>query len=901
MSLFSSSIINTKFLPPEVNKGSLKRPRILNHIANNPDKSLVIVLGPAGYGKSTCMAQWFEKVSDMGDKIVWLNLEESDDFPNHFLSYLLEAFKRIDRNLSVSIEELEELYELSDYPHIIGLLTEALAGKQKTYHVFFEDYHYISNERIHDIVQNLLLKSPENLKCYISSRVSPRLSLTKLEYRDKVIFVGSDLLAFDINEISQFFQDKNNLHISPKESELLRQRTGGWPATLQLISQRLKFHGNRIDFLVNFSGSLNVVSDFLENEVLSSLDEKALNFFLDLSVLDHFNIPLCRALTGHDQPEKILMGPASGCFLLQQFGEDGNWYRFHPLIKNFMHNQLVSNYPGREKFLHLSASEWFETNNYVYEAVSHALVVGDDKRSLGLLESKSMDLMEQGFIDKLISLVSKLPQGELIGCEKVLVPLAWAKLLSHRISDFNYLIDFIEEIVISNKKKDSYSLKVQYTVLNTVKALYLDYKVDAESELITWFETLPETLVLEKALIANVLSHSYMAQSQFDQAVRIQNQALPYQNRLKNPGARVFGLIIAGLARVQQVRLLDALDFFSEAEMITYEATVAGSDFRRIASLLRGAVEYQLGNIDVAEVLLKDNLGALRQYAFIDIQIFVLPVVVKLYQRKGFWQNAQQLLEQAINYTKERSTLRLDAFLLHEFVKLLIQGGNHAGAERKVAAWMDALEGDMQPSVAEWLDLVRARLLFSESRYEEAEALIIPLLDRFRSEGRPWYLLQVLLLESRIKFSMGDKAAAMDALMMALELDVDHKLVQVFLDELVSMEALLEQFIEHHKTGTVVFSEVSQCQAILDMLLQETIALSDDEKVKPEMKQLDALTPREVSVLVLVSEGLSNREVSEKLFLSIETVKSHLKSVYSKLDVSRRTQAVNKARDLNLV
>ena len=185
-----------------------------------------------------------------------------------------------------------------------------------------------------------LINSPANIKFCISSRISPQLSLTRLQYRDQVVFVGIDLLAFDINEVSEFFLTRNALHTTLHESEILRQKTGGWPATLQLISERLKYTGNDIEFIKNFNGLNSIMTEFLSSEVFNHLEEDTLSFLLDISIVERFCFSLCTAMTGNVNPREIIESPVSGSFLLQSFDVGESWYKFHPLVRHFLVSQL---------------------------------------------------------------------------------------------------------------------------------------------------------------------------------------------------------------------------------------------------------------------------------------------------------------------------------------------------------------------------------------------------------------------------------------------------------------------------------------------------------------------------------------------------------------------------------
>jgi len=898
------SIINTKFFPPRVGNTPLKRSRILSHLNKNNNKSYTVVIGPAGYGKSILMTQLLEEVSSRNEKAIWLNLDESDDVPTQFLSCLLEAFKRVDQELSFHIARFEESNGLSNGKRVITSLINFLSNTDDLYHFFIEDYHCIENDIINEYMRFFLINSPGNIKFCISSRISPQLSLTRLQYRDQVVFVGIDLLAFDINEVSEFFLTRNALHTTLHESEMLRQKTGGWPATLQLISERLKYNGNDIEFIKNFNGLNSIMTEFMSSEVFSHLEEDTLSFLLDISIVERFCFSLCTAITGNVNPREVIESPVSGSFLLQSFDVGESWYKFHPLVRHFLVSQLQGD--ERIKGLHFKASEWFGENNYTLESITHALAAGDDKRSLSLLEEKSMVLMEQGFIDVLINLVKKLPQGEFINCEKVLIALAWAQLLSHRFVEFKYLLSHVKEVVEPAKGHKGESLRAQHACLTAVMYMYEDDPKNCGTVLHKWIDTVPENLVLEKALMANVLSHYNMSTYKFDEVMSGQQRAAPYQDKLKNSGAKVFGLIISGLTKMQQARFSDAESLFCEAESLSYKKPGRVSDFKRLANLLRATIEYYSGNISVAEQLLESNAEALRQYAFIDILIEVLPVLTRVHQAAGDWQKAQRVLELTQYLADERNLPRLKSFLLHEHVRFLLQGGDVEGASRKLVQWDNTYGSLFDERFTEWVILAKVRFLIATEEFKSAETYLLVLIKNYEKDNRSFRQLQALVLLIRARFLSGQFEAAVDTFKTALDQDCDHRITQIFVDEFEAMDSFLQQFLALQENKSFMPSfEMDQCRVILKSLPINRRVVNEHNLVLGRCESgetlQEPLTRREEGVLQLVAEGLSNREISEKLSLSVETIKSHLKSIFSKFDVSRRTRAVNKARKLGLI
>lgn len=906
-------IINTKLKPPRLGHPVLTRPRLLNLFEKHKKQPLTLLMGPAGYGKTTLMTQWQDILISAGTKTAWLTLDDGDNIPDQFLSYLCSAFKKLEPSMSVQIEEFQDLGSARVPQGVIAELVNTLAEQENNYALFLDDYHCIDSEEINSILQYLISNLPLNLNLYIGTRTVPPLSLSRLKVSGQVHLLGSESLRFDQPEAEQFLLERTNIALEPDELKTLLERTEGWPAALQLASPSLIQVDEREAFIENFSGNHRSITDFLAEEVLNRLPERVLQLLLELSVVDRFTVSLCSALTGQGDVQAILENPQSDYFLLQRFDDEDCWYRFHPLIRGFLRKRLDEREGKAVLALHEKAAVWFEQHGLIAEGVEHMLSARKQESALALIEKYAFAMIEQGQVALLISLVRKLPQGQVASCEKILVPLAWAQLLSHNQHELQQLLDQMESLIEHTDAGQRQFIELEISVLRAALQAFLDDFSGCEAIIAQWPAQPAIESPFTEVTMDNIREYACLINYQFDELYAWLHKSERLYDQLENPGTKVYGRLFAILTQFEQTRLTEAMSLSQGTLDICKKVKGAGSGaiIRKLSSLMKGLAFYYSGELGKALAIFEPNLEALKNYGFTEILIKVFPAIVRTYQQKSDFQKANNVLFQVSYLANSRNQIRLQSCVLHEQVRALLLENNYAAAQQRFEQATELTElpdvsiSGVEAQAWEWSRLAEARLQIASGTALKTEEVLQQLEARFLSQGRLLRLLETYLLKAQLASSKGDKKAALGVLETAFQLPLDEQLIQPFVDEGSNLMSL------YHALGAAAQSHSirARCQLVIERV--ETATAIPSVATKPVSvtnalgAQPDALTDplskRELEVLKLVAEGLSNRDIAEQLFLSIDTIKTHLKSIFSKMSVARRTQAVNLGRDLKLI
>lgn len=903
------SFIATKLTPPRLMFPALARPRLMSYLERHKVQSLALIMGPAGYGKTTLMAQWQQAQIATGVSTAWLTLDNEDNIPDQFLSYLCSAFKQLEPAMSIQIEEFEDQGAARDPLDIVTQLTVMFADYDQPYALFIDDYHWINNPEIDELIQRLISFLPANLKLYIGSRTTPSFSLSRLKISGQVCMLGSEQLRFDETEAEQFLLDRANIILEPQDMKLLLQRTEGWPAALQLVSTSLTQNNDPEYFIESFSGSHHSITDFLVEEVLSYLPNELLVLLLKMSVVGRFSIPLCIAITGEQNAHSILDASQRDSFLLQCFNDENNWYRFHPLVGSFFRKRLEQRPDIDITQLHTKAATWFEQQGLISEAVEHYLKAGNQAEALSLLEKYASDMMEQGQLSLLISLVHKLPQGLVSVCKKILIPLAWAEVLSHRTSEIPSLIKQITSLVRNSDEAQQRSILFEASIIQAGTQLYADDLAGCQREVSRWTHEGVVYRSFPEASLSNIRQYLALVSYQFDQVYRRQTDSKELLDQQKNPTIKMNSQWISMLALLEQTRTAEAKLLNQDIISLSTQVKGHGAVFRKVARLIKGLVCYYSGEFDQALGLFESNLEILKNYTVPEVLINVAQAMIHLYRNQGDSQKTQNLLNQFYYLANSRELTRLQVCMLHEQIKLLLDENDYEAALRRFEQAKNlCTETPTEEPVAksqalEWVQLSQARLLIHAKDWDQAEPLLNQLGLQFESQGRLLRLLEVMLLQTRCALIKNDQQAALEGLKKALSVPQDEQLLQPFFEESKGMLALYLQLSKTTSSSSInrrCLQIINKIQALPPTAELEQLSPSEETRDGPQTL-IEPLTRRELDVLKQVVKGLSNKEIADTLFLSIYTVKTHLKSIFSKMSVARRTQAAKLAQELKLI
>ncbi len=903
------TILTTKLMPSRLGPERVLRFDLIEQLKKAQSCSLCLIMGPAGYGKSTLLAQLSEEMRNGHYACGWLTLDTEDNAIGQFLRYLSAAIKRMAPEISVHVEDAEESFLYHPKQMIINIIN-ALAQSNGRYALFLDDYHEINDPLVDDTVQFLLEQLPENVNIYMGSRHLPQFSIEKLKIQQLVYLMGSESLRFNKQDVSEFLLKTHNIVLSEKDNATFFKKTQGWPAATMLASQILLEDEKRHNFLSSDENQPEFV-DLLVSEVLEGLSKETLKSLLKISIVDRFCSDLAIELTHDKGIITVIDNPKSSGYLIQIFDDNDTWYSFHPLIRNYLRNRLKQDLGDQVASLNIIASTWFEQKLLIREAVNHASEAQDESRILNLLEMHADDLMQQGYSSVLISLVNRLTLQSSAGAERILVPIAWAQILNYNLEEANLIIESIVNII---NIQDDASLEIQAKV-DTMRCTIFSYQENIyECELLLnrWQDRIPDTCNFEKAVMANLCSYVAINHFDFHKVSQCQKIATDARLELNSHGAEIYGLLFSGMAYARQAQLSNALNCYDEARKKIQNELGQESFFKQITNLLIATIKYQLGELDSARSLIENNIEAARLNGFPDLLVELLPVMVEIYQQDGDLRKVHWAISMGQRMSLTRHSIRLNALMLYQNVKLAIRCEDMDKAKKLLDDWETK---DIQPTMIDqifveqanqYIGLAQARLDISQGKCKQVIISLNFIHEYFVKNNLAIFSIEsgLLLVEALIVTKHIDQANRL--LINIINITNHERPLQVYINQNPRLIDIINDLDKNSSNGGInqfikLWVSLSKQQRSCNSNSDFNILSKKNIELSPEKSLIEPLSKREVDILINVAQGMSNKQVSAQLFISTETVKSHLKSIYSKMGVSRRTQAVSLGLELKII
>ncbi len=907
-----TDLIASKFYFPPHRQNLVQRLHILESLDAGMSGKLTLVSAPAGFGKTTLISEW---IRYCGHPTAWLSLDKNDNDLSRFLIYFIAALQRIDPETGIDVQAaLEE----SPSPHYETLLAklvseiERLPGKSI---IVLEDYHLIKSKPIHDVLNFLIEYLPPTVHLVITGRTDPPLPIARLRVRGEVNEVRTSELRFSQKEVAAFLNDLMGFDLSADGIAAMEARTEGWVASLKLAALSMQGRDDWHAFIAEFSGSHRYVIDYLVDEVMARQPEEVQTFLRRTSILERFCAPLCEYVGGSVDIDIIAYLDRSNLFLIP-LDDHREWYRYHHLFADFLRQILRETEPDRISDLHRRASQWFENEGLVDEAIQHALAAGDLDSAVRLVDQVAADLLVRREPNKLLSLMQQLPSDRCQDYPVLCIWHAWALLFLGQLEAVEPILRLAE----TNRNKAPGIPISGY--ITTVRAYLANYRGDllksknlTEQALEEMSEESPDrtTLIFQgSAVIWLGVNHRLLGN--LDQARQLFMEAATLNQKADNFYAALASF--EQLAKLAFIRglLHQALDLYrSGLKLAQNWMTKQGKlQMSLIATagpqLGLGTVLYQLNDLDGAEAHIQRSAD-LFELGELWGRINSYTMLAYLKHAKGEFETSAELLGKALaieKYLVVRQSKTSDLPCLTKLAILLSRArpamshlvtdasqrveklGVHANDEVDFTSPAD------YPREFDYSELACA--LIAEDRAAEALPLLTRLLEAAITMERHGDEIRYLVMIALAQHALGNTQTALDFLGRALTQAEPQGYVRLFVDEGFPMAELLSFAIPQNIAP-------DYASKLLAAFPENVLSAAPNVKELTAKTQLlvETLSQREIEVLRLITEGYKYKEIAERLVVSINTVRHHTRNVYGKLEVNNRTQAIGKAKELNLL
>jgi LuxR family transcriptional regulator, maltose regulon positive regulatory protein len=844
---------------------------------------LTLISAPAGFGKTTLVSAW---LADCRQAIAWLSLEESDNDLARFLTYLVAALQTIGVNAGAGVLGVLQAPQPPPIELILIALLNDVTAIMDHFILVLDDYHVIESKAIDNALIFLLEHLPPQMHLIIATREDPQLPLARLRARGQLTELRAADLRFTPSEAAAFLNQVMGLNLSAEDIAALELRTEGWIAGLQLAAISMQRHQDTTGFIESFSGSHHFVLDYLIEEVLQQQSEGIQTFLLVTSILDRMCGSLCDA---------ILLAPSASGQQTLEYLEHANlfivaldderrWYRYHHLFAELLRQRLQQSDNVAE--YHTRASRWYEDHGLEIEAFQHAAAANDIERAARLMEGGGIPLHVRGALVPVLNWLRALPKAALDERPLLWVLYAGALTTAGQTTGVEPKLK-AAEAALQSAELDVETRDILGRIANNRATLAItQYQADtAIAQAQRALEYLRPDNLPRRSLSTWALGTAYLQKGDRAAASRALTEAISISQTIGHTFVTRLATNALGRVQEQENRLHLAAETYQHAvQLFGNQPLPMASE----AHLGLARVHYEWNDLDTAEQYGEQSLRLARQYDRVIDRFIVSEVfLARLKLARGDAAGAAAMLALAEQSVRQKNFERRMPEVAAVQVLVLLRQGDVAAAARLVQAHD--------------LPINLARVYLAQRDAPRALAVLEPL--RRQMEAKDWQdeRLKVMVLQAVALYEDGEKDQAVQVLDEALALAEPGGFIRLFVDEGEPMRSLM---LDVRMWMEKQAREGHQQIAYVGQLLKgfaDTAPVPCSEAGNQESARADPLSQRELEVLKLIAQGLSNREICERLFLALDTVKGHNRRIFDKLQVQRRTEAIARARQLGLL
>jgi LuxR family maltose regulon positive regulatory protein len=870
--------------------------------------SLVLVCAPAGFGKTTVMARYFDQQRSNGVTTVWILLDDADNDVERFLFKMQAA---LDRSGVVS-GEMPAGTSGATASGARFNMPARLASVQKPFAIFFDDFELLRNPVVLDLFKETLESLPAHGQAVLGAREHSKLNVGRWRATGRMVEIGPASLRFSATEARELLARKSGIALPQRALEQLYDRTEGWVAALQLAALTLVRHPDPSSFASAFSGSNAAVADYLLETVISGLSPTTREFLLATGILDELSADLCNAVTGRSDSQSLLDELERSNVFLAPIDDDRRRYRYHTLFADFLRNQLARSHPGKARELHLTASAWFAAEGRPVPAINHALASGDFRHTIGLLEVHAERLLLEGRVRLLSRWFDGLP-AELVEAQPRLALLhACALTLTRRQQQAIRLLDSVESsTALSTTDAGDATLLNRVGALRGLALAMMDRSEECLQVCQRHCGNPDQSVELPVAMLTNALASALINATRFDEAMVVLTSA----KRRHAASGSAFNMAIAeclhGQLEVMQGHLPDALARLRGAMSSITQNRYRAIGGRAALGVGLAAALYHNDQLAEANQLLTECLPLVKETGPPDSLIINHLLLARCARAMGETELSLRRLADLELFGHSSSLPRLVATVWLERSKwALIDGAIDAAHEylRQAASFADVWEQAKRfPANANDIDdlaMATIRLQVRTGCGAEAQSGLKAEIATAEGARRRTRAALLRLLQAEAMMAEGHTRPALRRMTELVEWAAAGGYVRLFVDEGTAIAKLLA---EARPVSSTDDPRSSKQTVFVDQVLKSmnwsgpaTVGDTTADAGVPSVL-IEPLSNRELEVLRMLDRGCSNKSISERLFISQNTVKVHLRNVNAKLAVGSRSQAVSAARRLGII
>lgn len=916
-----------KLRPPLGSSYELPRPQVCERIFNAGAARLVLLRAPAGFGKTTVMLQVMRRFQETGLPHAWLTLDRADNDVGRLLSALVAA-------LAPQIPRLRELDagRRNGVDELAFGLIDTVAAHPAPFALFLDDFEVLQGPVVLGLIQELIEQLPRGAQIIMGSRGAPELGLGRLRARGRLLEIEPEQLRFSETEVDHYLRERRGLPLQPEDIRRLHRSTEGWVAALWLASVTLERRAEPGRFIASFSGSNAAVMDYLMEDVLARQSDDVRGFLLRSSILGTFDAALCDAVCGRQDSADMLRSLDQAHLFLIPLRADRSEFRYHGMFAEFLRAQLQRQHASLVPGLHRAAARWFLAEGRPVPAIEHGLAAGDREFVLPLLCEHAQNLLDQGRVRLLARWLDPLFEaGQLEEHPLLQVVRAWSVCLARGPRAAAPLVEPLEVVV-----GDDASSRALYLALRPLMMVLTDRNEDAMAMAEPFLEILPPEALFARGFLEVVLANLSMIAGRYHEALRLADAARRRQPEHASSFNFALSEAAEGAVDLVQGRLQRAIARLRLAASAGASDSARATNGNAMVGVLLAEALYEADLCQQAERLLAVYIPLIRRVGIPDQLICAHVMMARIALDQGDADGAQTLLTELEHIGHREGLARVVACARLERARMLVVDGRLHLARAELdrchdrALWQRVSNLSLKANEVETHEVGLARWSIAGGHAADVVDALRRQLEAAERSQRERRALTLRLLLAQALRCTDQRNKSMRVLAKAVRQASAEGYVRAFLDEgplllnlLRELRAVPSVLLE----GGAGQSGIEAPLQFIDRLLRDRVpneapwdaaaaAARRERGEPPAARGADAparaappalalaselLTRKEIQVMRLVAEGLSNEAIAERLFVAETTVRTHLRNINVKLDTRNRMEAIAVARRAGLI
>ena len=890
----------TKLHIPPAGNNVVHRPDLFEKLNSGLSRKLILISAPAGFGKTTIVSDWIYQ-----NKIptAWFSLDNGDNDPTNFLIYIISGIQSIHTAFGQSALKLLNSPNQPSGESIAGLLINEILNINQNFLLVFDDFHLIKSNEVLKLVIYLLDHIPGNIHIVILTRSDPAIAVSRLRSQHQLVELRSSDLSFSANDISVLFNKKLKLGLSIDDVYSLETKTEGWIAGLQLTALSMKGREDISKFIQDLKGDNRYIMDYLMEEVLKIQTDDIKEFLLQTSVLEQMSAPLCNAVLNRNDSQLILETLERNNMFVIPLDTERIWYRYHHLFAELLKQRLKLREKAPINEVHIKACDWFEQHNMFDFAIGHAWAVHNHRKCIQLIGGVVEKMWENGQHAAILRYGDMLTDEVIKTNSEFCLYYSWILISAGQIKKaepFLTSAELYSKNIIQNNLIESNNLyhkkllgkiSVAFAYLKSHEEhsgkifdyckVAMEYLSDDDP---FWYSWAWFSYGIAHLSNGNLIESSFSFNNAFECSKKTGNIYLISTIAIRMAeNEQQLGHYKSAFKKCSDLLNIMKINGYSEIAKVewTYAALF----------LIMGITEFMWADIDRANENLKIAYALSKKGKDIYPQIFTLMVYTAMLEELDVLELEKKSIELEDLMKQTDNQPYLTPIYIGWKIYMFIKKGQIDQANNTISEYGLSLDKEVS-YLNEGAYAAYASLLLVQSKLDEAEILLSKLYA-IADEGKWFEKMIGLKISYSILYKMrGNREKAVVNLIEAMEMAADENLLYYFLIyRHLTNDLLAEAFRFHSITKTRIPKK------FVDNL---KVALDRWNKHKKIHIGIE-LSARELDTLKLIAGDLSNQEIADKLFISLNTVKTHLKNINIKLEVDNRVKAVAKAKELGMI